>query len=177
MYPSGRTSLMQNFVSQQIGHGFHHISHVSQHTTPLAETLFSQHNDEAAIIVLNGTYTYIQKSADYAFQRMSFSMHKHRPLLKPMDGYIIFSIYYIILYIILYYILYYARNNDASITKHMMKTNTEGMMTWLNDDDIFIVDRGFREVTQYLQEEGFGVEMPRYLKTYHRGSQYQQTPY
>ena len=34
----------------------------------------SQHNDEAAIIVLDGTYIYIQKNADYAFQRMSFSM-------------------------------------------------------------------------------------------------------
>ena len=66
---------MQNFVSQHIG--FHHISHVyfvSQHTTPLAKTLFSQHNDEAAIIVLDGTYIYIQKSADYALQPMSFSI-------------------------------------------------------------------------------------------------------
>ena len=35
----------------------------------------SQNNDEAAIIVLDGTYIYIQKSAGYAFQRMSFSMH------------------------------------------------------------------------------------------------------
>ena len=30
----------------------------------------SQHNDETDIIVLDGTYIYIQKSADYAFQRM-----------------------------------------------------------------------------------------------------------
>ena len=100
----------------------------------LPKTLFSQHKDETAIIVLDGTYIYIQKSADYAFQRMSFSMHKHRLLLKLMvivgtDGYILSILG-----------PYYARNNDASITKHMMKTNTEGMKSWLNDYDILITD-------------------------------------
>ena len=34
----------------------------------------SQHNDEAAIIILDGTYIYIQKSADYAFQRMQIDV-------------------------------------------------------------------------------------------------------
>ena len=76
---------MQNFGTQTIG--FHHIPHVdlvSQHITPLAKTLFSQHKNEAAIIVLDCAYVYIHKSAEYAFQLMSLSMHKHRPLLKPM---------------------------------------------------------------------------------------------
>ena len=34
----------------------------------------SQQNDEAAIIVLDGTYINIQKSADYAFQRMQIDV-------------------------------------------------------------------------------------------------------
>ena len=34
----------------------------------------SQHNDEAAIIILDGTYIYIQNSADYAFQRMQIDV-------------------------------------------------------------------------------------------------------
>ncbi|XP_062613814.1 uncharacterized protein LOC134275560 [Saccostrea cucullata] len=156
---SARSCLMQEFVPQHIG--FHHISHadfVSQHTTPISKRLFSNNNDDAAIIVLDGTYIYIQKSSDYTFQRMSFSMYKHRPLLKPMvivgtDGYILSILG-----------PYYAKNNDTSITKHILKTNSEGMKVWLNDNDIFIVDRGFRDVSAYLKEEGFNVEMPHYLQ-------------
>ena len=156
---SGRTCLMQDFVP--VHAGFHHISHadfVTQHTTPLSKKLFSSNSDDAAIVVLDGTYIYIQKSSDYAFQRMSFSVYKHRPLVKPMvivgtDGYILSILG-----------PYYAKNNDASITKHILKTNTEGMKSWLNDNDIFIVDRGFRDVSAYLVEEGFNVEMPQYLR-------------
>lgn len=41
-------------------------------------------SDEKAILVLDGTYIYVQKSTDFAFQRRSFSMQKHRHLVKPM---------------------------------------------------------------------------------------------
>ena len=158
-FHSGRTCLMQDFVPVHVG--FHHISHadfVTQHTTPLSKKLFSSNSDDAAIVVLDGTYIYIQKTSDYTFQRMSFSVYKHRPLVKPMvivgtDGYILSILG-----------PYYAKNNDGSITKHILKTNTEGMKSWLNDNDIFIVDRGFRDVSAYLVEEGFNVEMPQYLR-------------
>ena len=58
----------------------------------------------------------------------------------------------------------YAKNNDASITKHILKTNTKGMKFRLNDNDIFILDRGFRDLSAYLIEEGFNVEMSHYLR-------------
>lgn len=48
--------------------------------------------------------------------------------------------------------LYHAKNNDALITKHILKTNTDGMKSWLSDNDIFIVDRGLRDVSEYLIE-------------------------
>ncbi|XP_065939474.1 uncharacterized protein, partial [Magallana gigas] len=156
---SGRNCLMKDFVPLHIG--FQHISHedfVSRHTTPLSKQLFSSHDDDAAIIVLDGTYVYIQKSSNYTFQRMSYSLHKHRPLVKPMvivgtDGYILSILG-----------PYYAKNIDALITKHILKTNTDGMKSWLNDNDIFIVDRGFRDVSGYLIEEGYEVKMPQYLQ-------------
>lgn len=156
---SGRNCLMKDFVPLHIG--FQHISHedfVSRHITPLSKQLFSSHDDDAAIIVLDGTYVYIQKSSNYTFQRMSYSLHKHRPLVKPMvivgtDGYILSILG-----------PYYAKNNDALITKHILKTNTDGMKSWLNDNDIFIVDRGFRDVSGYLIEEGYEVKMPQYLQ-------------
>ena len=77
---SARAALMQDFVPNVLGFG--HITHeefVRDHTTPTAKTLFSSDNDDAAIIVMDGTYIYIQKSSDYNFQRLSYSLHKHRP--------------------------------------------------------------------------------------------------
>ena len=47
---------------------------------------------DVAVAVAHGTYIYIEKSGDYAFQRHSYSVHKGRQLIKPMmlvatDGY------------------------------------------------------------------------------------------
>jgi len=36
-----------------------------------------------------------------------------------------------------------SKNNDASILKHMLNTNVEDIKQWVQEDDIFIVDRGF----------------------------------
>ena len=36
------------------------------------------------VIVMDGTYLFVQKSNDNLFQRRSFSMHKNRNLIKPM---------------------------------------------------------------------------------------------
>ena len=41
---------------------------------------------------------------------------------------------------------YLAENkyNDTSIFQHIIKTNGEDIRSWLSEDDIAIVDRGFR---------------------------------
>ena len=157
---SARISL-QYFVSQNVG--FEHISHddfVENHTTPIAKKLFSDNDDKTAILVLDGTYIFIQKSSDYKFQRQSYNLHKHRPLVKPMvvvgtDGYILS---------VLGPYLSNAKNNDAAITRHILSTNSEGMNDWLQDNDLCIVDRGFRDVVEFLEERGLCVQMPVYLK-------------
>lgn len=81
---SVRKALMNDFVHLHLG--FEHISHnefCRSYTTETAAKLFGT-NISDAITVLDGTYIYIQKSADYSFQRRSYSMHKNRPLLKPL---------------------------------------------------------------------------------------------
>lgn len=81
---SVRKALMNDFVPLYLG--FEHISHnefCRSHTTETASRLFGT-NISDVITVLDGTYIYIQKSADYSLQRRSYSMHKNRPLLKPM---------------------------------------------------------------------------------------------
>lgn len=76
---------MENFVSLHLG--MEHITRtqvIQQHTRPLAKKLFIPDEKEEEILVADGTYIYIQKSANYSFQRQSYSLHKGRPLVKPM---------------------------------------------------------------------------------------------
>ena len=63
------------------------------YTTDLSKKLFECNEDEV-MSVWDGMYVYIQKSANFSFQTDTFSMHKHRNLVKLMmfvrtNGYII----------------------------------------------------------------------------------------
>lgn len=63
--------------------GFNHISRqsvISDHTWHLAQFLFGDQGDPRAILVIDGTY----KIDNFHFQRRTYSMHKGRPLVKPM---------------------------------------------------------------------------------------------
>lgn len=156
---AARMALCEHFVPSHLG--FNHISHhdfVINHTTPLARKLFSD-NETSAIIVLDGTYIYIQKSASHTLQRKTYSIHKGRPLVKPMmvvgsDGYILSMLG-----------PYYGghKNNDAAITKHAILHNSENINHWLCQNDVLVVDRGFRDCTDFLQQHGYSVEMPHFL--------------
>ena len=62
--------------------------------TTFAKLIFGEGKNDVAICVADGTYIYIEKRSNYSFQRRSFSVHKGRPLVKPVvlvasDGYII----------------------------------------------------------------------------------------
>ncbi|CAF4595829.1 unnamed protein product, partial [Rotaria socialis] len=67
---SARTSLMEHFVPRYLG--FQHISRqdvIDKHTRPLAARLFTKPGDNNAILILDGTYVYAQKSANNIVQR------------------------------------------------------------------------------------------------------------
>ncbi|XP_056011994.1 uncharacterized protein LOC125671681 [Ostrea edulis] len=59
---------------------------------------------------------------------------------------------------------YLARNNDATILNHIMRSNIEDIRSWVNENDIFVVDRGFRDSLDYLQEMGICAKMPTFLR-------------
>ena len=156
---SVRSALISGeFVRENLG--FQHITRenvIQDHTRELAKTLFAELPDRQAILVLDGTYIYINKSGNFKFQRQSFSLHKGRPLVKPMvivstTGYFISVIG-----------PYLARNNDAAILNHIMRTNVEDIRGWVQEEDIFIVDRGFRDSISYLEEMGIKAEMPAFM--------------
>ena len=77
-------ALLKDFVPYHLG--FQHIERetvLNHHQTNIASQLMADKDDQV-IIVMDGTYLYVQKSANNEFQRRSFSMHKHRNLIKPM---------------------------------------------------------------------------------------------
>jgi hypothetical protein len=67
-------------------HGFESVTRESilcNHTRQLAKSLFCSSSDNI-VLVLDGTYIYINRSNNYKFQRRTYSLHKDRPLVKPM---------------------------------------------------------------------------------------------
>ena len=156
---SVRQALMQTFVSQNLG--LRHITRedvIRNHTRPLAQTLFGDITESQAIVVLDGTYIYIQKGGNFHFQRRTYSLHKGRPLVKPM---VVVTTGYFVTVVGPY--LSDAKNNDAFILKHMINTNVEDIKSWVGEDDIFVVDRGFRDALELLEDLGIDAEMPCFL--------------
>ncbi|XP_062579084.1 uncharacterized protein LOC134241007 [Saccostrea cucullata] len=165
-----RTALMKKFVPQNVG--LQHISRqevIANHTRPLAQSLFRNVTQSQAIAVLDGTYIFIQKSNNFQFQRRTYNMHKVRPLVKPMvvvstDGYFL---------TVVGPYLADSRNNDAAILNHMLKSNIEDIKNWFQDEDIFIVDMGFRDALGVLEEFGIKAYMPHLLA---KGEKQMPTP-
>ena len=61
---------------------------------------------------------------------------------------------------------YYANaaNYDAGIMHDLFQTDKIKFECFFKADDIFIVDRGFNDVLEFLQELGIDVKMPSFLK-------------
>ena len=113
-----------------------------------------------AIIILDGTYIYVQKSYNNVLQRRTYSVHKGKPLVKPMmivssDGYIIATLG-----------PFFAdgKNNDAEITKSLLYNNVQGLQDWMQPGDVAVVDRDFRDCLADLQKFGYETKMPSFLQ-------------
>ncbi|CAF2624748.1 unnamed protein product [Rotaria sp. Silwood2] len=158
---SACTAIKRYFVPKHLG--FSHIERqkvIDIHTRPLAKILLGDNDPNKCIIILDGTYCYIQKSANNLLQRRTYSLHKGKPLVKPMmivssDGYIIS---------VMGPFLADGRNNDAEITKNIIYNNKQGFTDWLHPGDLVLVDRGFRDCIPDLEKFGYKTKMPCFLK-------------
>ena len=156
---SARKALIAHFVPRFLG--FQHISRrevIEWHTRSLAMELLSDQPDRA-ILILDGTYIYCQKSANNVLQRRTYSMHKGRPLLKPLL--VVTTTGYIVSCLGPYFADY--KNNDAAITKHIIYNNKENIIQWLQKGDILVIDRGFRDALDYLHKHNYQTFMPAFL--------------
>lgn len=124
---------------------------IQNHTTEIAKRLFNIHDN--LILIYDGTYARHQKSTNNEYQRKSFSGQKKVPLCKPFticttDGYIVDMLG-----------PYLANENDANILKDIIE-NSNDLCRILERNDVFVLDRGFRDVKKDLEEKHFKVLMP-----------------
>lgn len=77
--------------------GINHINRqgVTRRNLLIPNALFGNIEGEIGpIVTFDGTYCYVEKSANYLYQKKTYSLHKYRNLIKPFlmvrtDGYII----------------------------------------------------------------------------------------
>lgn len=145
---SARQALSECFTPYNLG--FNHITRrevIDNQTTPIARQLMTDSAEDTAILVIDGTYIYIQvrnyscalfrillsflfqKSQNNAFQKKSFNLHKKRSLLKPMM--IVSTTGYIIACIGPF--LSDFSNNDASIIKNVLLNNMDNVLNWVKE--------------------------------------------
>lgn len=125
---------------------------IKNHTTLIAKKLHDIKDNQLALIC-DGTYLRHQKSTNNEYQRKSYSGQKKNHLCKPFticttDGYVVDVLG-----------PFNANENDAKILEKSLTENDQ-LKLILNKDDIFVLDRGFRDVIELLKKEGFQTLMP-----------------
>ncbi|XP_025267723.1 uncharacterized protein LOC112639073 [Camponotus floridanus] len=123
---------------------------IQNHTTEMAKKLFNINDN--LFLICDGTYARHQKSTNNEYQRKSFSGQKKVPLCKPFtlcttDGYIVDMLG-----------PYLANQNDAEILKSVIE-DPNSLRKFLKEGDIFVLDRGFRDIKDILEKD-FRVLMP-----------------
>jgi hypothetical protein len=155
-----RHSFMRSFVPLYLGiESLTRESIIENHTRPLAKALFAT-NENQLILVLDGTYIYINKSNNFQFQRRTYSMHKGRPLVKPMV--VVTTTGHFVTIVGPY--LADGKNNDAAILTHMLQANIQDIRNFLQEGDVVVVDRGFRDSLSLLADLGIEAQMPAIVK-------------
>ena len=136
---------MKNFVPKNLGPTTMDRENWLKHNSRIAKELFNS-KDEELVLVADGTYCYCQKSFNNSSQRKSFSVQKGRHLVKPFiiwtaDGHIVDI-----------YGLYEATKNDANLLSAILKEDSN-LRAVVKDNDIFVLDRGFRDCVKELEND------------------------
>lgn len=157
-----RQSLMIDFVPQNIGlNAITREEYIEHHVTEFANALYNvEENVPKAIVYIDGTYSYVEKSSNFQTLRQSYCLHKSRHLIKPAlmvapDGYIldIHGPYFSD-----------ARNNDAAMLQDNLENDGNALREWLGEEAIVIADRGYRDVVPLLQRLGFDARIPPIIR-------------
>ncbi|XP_018394741.1 PREDICTED: uncharacterized protein LOC108773430 [Cyphomyrmex costatus] len=158
---TARQSLMQRFVPANIGFdAITRENYIARHVTEFANELYNPDPITPRVIgITDATYAYMPKSTNFRALRQSYSVHKGRHLVKPVlivapDGWI--------LHIQGPYFSDHS-NNDAAILRNEFDHDAQRMRRWFQEDDIMIVDRGYRDAIPLFEQLGITWEMPALL--------------
>ncbi|XP_035452082.2 uncharacterized protein LOC118277412 [Spodoptera frugiperda] len=152
-----REYLMHYLVPNYIGPS--HINHtdIVNRNLSIPNAVFGNEQNRPAIAIFDGTYIYLQKSSNYLFQKKTYSLHKYDNLVKPFmivscDGHIIDVVG-----------PYAATQTDAEIMNHLFEAEDSLYRQLFQPNDIFILDRGFRDAIPLLQRLGYQIHKPESL--------------
>ncbi|CAH2101198.1 unnamed protein product [Euphydryas editha] len=84
----------QDFVPQNLGLQHMTRQKIAEGNLIIPNGLFASTNQIKPIVIMDGTYVFIQKNSNYKYQKQTYSMHKLSNLVKPFiltytDGYIL----------------------------------------------------------------------------------------
>ncbi|KAJ8729095.1 hypothetical protein PYW08_000676 [Mythimna loreyi] len=97
---------------------------------------------------------FIQNSSNYFYQKRTYSLHKYNNLIKPFlivacDGHIIDVSG-----------PYAATQTDSEIISNLFENGNGPMRSYFRANNIFILDRGFRDSIPVLESYGYKVFKP-----------------
>ena len=188
---SALSALTQYFVPYNLV--FNHVSRekiITQYTRPLTKMILANNSNDVVILALDGTYVYVHNSGNNCLQRKLYCIYKGRPLVKMMiivttrtrTARLLFAVtvqscysekelscsgpsydqrlYYFYIRTVLFRL---KKNNDSMMTKHIFYNSREQVRQWLQDGDVFVADRGFRDCIPALEQFGCKTYMPTLL--------------
>lgn len=158
-----RTCLYDNFVPLHLGPQHTSISHsdIVARNLQIPYALFGDSHgapeSRPAIAIFDGTYNFLQKSANYMFQKKTYSLHKYDNLVKHFmivscDGHIIDAVG-----------PFPATQTDAEIMISLFENDNGPYRRLFKANDIFILDRGFRDAITTLESYNYRVYKPETL--------------
>lgn len=150
-----RKCLIKDYVGRHLG-----LNHITRdellaRNLTIPKTLFGDDENSKLILIFDGTYIYIQKSSNFLFQRETYSAHKFKNLLKPFlivcsDGCILDVVG-----------PKPATKSDASIMSDIMTKIDHPLHYIGRQNDVFILDRGFRDSLSYIEQCGYEHHEPQ----------------
>ncbi|GBP34211.1 hypothetical protein EVAR_30764_1 [Eumeta japonica] len=154
-----RECLLADFVPVHIGLDHITRTEVISRNRILPNYIFGSNASSKPLIICDGTYLFVEKSSNFLFQRVSYSLHKYRNLIKPFlivcaDGHILDVIG-----------PYAATTTDAAIMKQILQNHDQPIEDnpfhyFFEEGDILILDRGFRDAIVSLEEHGYVAYLP-----------------
>lgn len=149
---TARTAILNDFVPRFVNYSRTRDDLIG-HCTKISRSLFDPNHMGKVILILDGTYIFIEKSQQHEFQKQTYNSHKKRNYIKIMnivttDGTIVGT-----------FGPFEARQNDACIMEQILDSNPI-IFEQIKAGDDFLVDRGFQTVVTALRKKGINVQIP-----------------